>query len=103
MVRRIGNCELTSADVPPADASVGELLEFAHSYDGYEECGSFERCAEVARQKQQNTLGNARACLFFEARRWRHFGEDPDAEAMVYWRALVEAIRRFVEQSSEEQ
>ncbi|MEY4182682.1 MAG: hypothetical protein RLZZ217_1308 [Planctomycetota bacterium] len=41
-------------------------------------------------------MRDLRACLFFEQRRWRHFGDEPDAEAMADIRGLVEAIRERV-------
>jgi hypothetical protein len=34
-----------------------------------------------------------RTCLFFEQRRWRHFGDEPDEEAMEYIRSVVQKIR----------
>ena len=39
-----------------------------------------------------------RACLFFEARRWRHYGDDPGPESLAYWRELVGKIRASVEE-----
>ena len=41
-------------------------------------------------------LADLRACLFFEQRRWHHFGDTPDEESMTYIWALVEAIRNRV-------
>jgi hypothetical protein len=34
-----------------------------------------------------------RTCLFYEQRRWRHFGEVPDEAAMSYIREVLEQIR----------
>ena len=42
------------------------------------------------------TLDELRACLFFDQRAWRHFGEDPDDDGMEYIRALLTAIRSRV-------
>jgi len=95
-VREIGNKNLTMADIPSPDASWREIAEFALTFDGYEFWGSFEKCAEIANAKGQHSLTDLRTCLFFEQRRWRHFGEDPDREAMMYIRALVEKIRSWV-------
>lgn len=83
-------------DIPNPDASWREIAEFALTFNGYEVWGSFEKCAEIANAKRQDSLTDLRTCLFFEQRRWRHFGEDPDGEAMAYIRALVEKIRRRV-------
>jgi hypothetical protein len=74
------------------------------TFDGY---AWAEECGEAANRIQQDyverggfredlTLDETRASLFFEQRRWRHFGETPDDEAMVYIRALLDAIRSRV-------
>lgn len=39
------------------------------------------------------TLREQRCCLFFEQRRWHHFGHGFDEETMKYARALVAAMR----------
>lgn len=91
---------LTLADIPMPDAGLEEISRFGHSFDGYVEMGSFEACAAVANARSCNSLDEARACLFFEMRRWRHFGEEPDEEAFAYMKQLVEAVRRYVGQST---
>jgi hypothetical protein len=96
MASPIPNGQLTLADLPPADADWGAILPFAHSFDGYTAWGSFEACAEIANARRHDSLAELRTCLFFEARRWRHFGHDPDAEAMAYIRGVLEAIRARV-------
>ena len=50
-------------------------------------------CAEIANARRHNSLTDLRTCLFFEQRRWRHFGEDPEGEDMAYIREVVEKIR----------
>ena len=79
-MREIANRDLSLDDVPPFNADWDQIGEFALSFNGYIECGSFERCAEVANNRRNDTLTELRACLFFEQRRWRHFGYEPDAE-----------------------
>jgi len=39
------------------------------------------------------SVTDLRACLFYEWRRWRHLGEDPEGSALDYGRSLIEAIR----------
>ena len=92
-MREIANRDLSLDDVPPFNADWDQIGEFALSFNGYIECGSFERCAEVANNRRNDTLTELRACLFFEQRRWRHFGYEPDAEAMAYIRGLLEKVR----------
>ncbi len=106
MTEHIANAALKEAEVPPADARWGEIGAFALTFNGYEHWGSFEKCAEVGnrwakayaqREALPKSLAELRTCLFFEQRRWRHFGRSPDTDAMMYIRALVEAIRRKVQ------
>lgn len=92
--RPIQNEQLRAADVPEPNADWSTISTFALSFDGYGVHGSFERCAEIANACRSESLTDLRTCLFFEQRRWRHFGEVPDADAMVYIRSLLEQIRR---------
>src|SRR5262245_31371071 len=69
---------------------------FSHTFDGDFEWGSRTKCAEVANAHRHNTLTELRTCLFFEQRRWNHFGDRPDAEAMTYIHGLIAAISKKV-------
>jgi hypothetical protein len=98
----IANADLRERDVPTPGAGWHEIGRFALSFNGYEWCGSFGECADVGNRGLEafresgalpESLAELRTCLFFEQRRWRHFGLDPGDEAMSYVRALVEAIR----------
>jgi hypothetical protein len=95
-MEQIPNNKLQLAQIPGDDASFAELCEFAHTFNGYQAFGSFEACAEIANRGDHSTLSHLRACLFFEARRWRHFGEDPDPETLAEWRQLISKIREKV-------
>jgi hypothetical protein len=95
-MREIANSMLTRADIPSPDTEWQAIAEFALTFNGYEFWGSFEKCAEIANTRQQETLTDLRTCLFFEQRRWRHFGREPAGEDMTYLRELVEKIRRHV-------
>jgi len=105
MQREIASEDLGESDVPLPHAGWQEIGRFALSFNGYEWWGSFQRCAEVANLAAETyresgglpeSLTDLRTCLFFEQRRWRHFGLDPDEEAMNYIGALVEEIRNRV-------
>jgi hypothetical protein len=94
---------LTEKDLPPPNAeNWGVIDQFALSFDGYNYWGSLKKCAEISNNSAQtyrekgilpSSLTDLRTCLFFEQRRWRHFGEHPDKDTMTYIHALVEAIR----------
>ena len=105
MYGEIASSDLRESDLPPPDAGWREIGRFALSFDGYEAWGSFGKCAEVANRwldayltdgALPESLDELRTCLFFEQRRWRHYGYDPDEEAMCYIGALLEGIRERV-------
>ena len=92
----IDNADLRPGDIPVAGAPWDDIQRFALTFDGYNYWDSFEKCAEVANRGNPQNLVEFRTCLFFEQRRWRHFGEEPDAEAMKLIQTLVEGIRTKV-------
>jgi hypothetical protein len=87
---------LLLSQIPSADAEWVEIVRFAHTFNGDKYWGSRERCSEIANARQMDTLEDLRTCLFFEQRRWNHFGEAPDANAMRYIRSLISQIRAKV-------
>ena len=74
---------------------------FALSFDAYSYWGSSRRTsAEADRVRTAHAQGRLprslialRTALFFEQRRWRHFGDDPTGEDLDYIRDVVAAIR----------
>ncbi len=94
----IPNDQLRLADIPADDADLDDLIRFAHTFNGYDAFGGFHACADIANAGDHSSLSHLRACLFFEARRWRHFGDDPSPESLAYWHELVGKIRACVEE-----
>lgn len=92
----IPNESLSETDLPPPNADWNQVSQFAITYDGYERCGSFEKCADIANARLGGSLHNLRTCLFFEQRRWRHFGDYPGEEHMAYFHRIIEEIRELV-------
>lgn len=86
--------DLDIADVPSPDAPLAELKAFARTFDGYARWGSVQACGEIANARDHSSVERLRTCLFFEVRRWHHFGGTPDAKAQACWRHLVAEIRR---------
>jgi len=90
-------------DLLPAEGASWEAIEeFALTYDGY---AYWSDVAELAgRCLQQWTrsgmlpdgLDELRACLFFEERRWHHFGEEPHGRAARYVASLLAGITSAV-------
>jgi hypothetical protein len=101
-MNKIPNSQLIDGDLPSRYAAWKNIIPFAHSFNGYEHCGSVQKCREVARQgvalhkanqDLTQSLSDLRTCLFFEARRWKHLEKNPSKTGLVYVHALVEAIR----------
>ena len=98
----IPNSMLIEKDIPSRRAAWKNILPFAHTFNGYEHCGSVKKCREVAHQgivlhksnkDSQLSLTDLRTCLFYEARRWKHLEKSPNKAALIYVHALVEDIR----------
>jgi len=105
LFEEISNSDLKEEDIPASGAECHEIFSFALTFDGYEAWSSSDKCAAIAnrwaqvyarRQDLPASLSQLRTCLFFEQRRWHHFGYTPDDEALKYIRALVEEIRQKV-------
>lgn len=99
--RKLSNTELRANKIPSSDSDWETIGRFALTFDGFEHWGGSEACAEIANAHRHDTVTDLRTCLFYEQRRWRHFGCDPDAEASRYIRWLVDEIRRRVQLADE--
>lgn len=92
----LSNQDLKRAQVPAQGAPWAAIAPFALTFDGYKRFGNalgdLANKHSTARTVPAD-LAEARACLFFEQRRWRHFGETPDEASMKHIHALVECIR----------
>ena len=97
-MRTMPDEHLRASDVPTEGAPLSELRAFAHTFDGYKRWGSFEQCARIANARDHSSLDTLRTCLFFEVRRWHHFGGDPDPRAEEYWRTLTTKIRHLAQE-----
>jgi hypothetical protein len=92
---------LDSIPVPDSSAPWFDIWEFALTYNGYDRHGGFDGMAKIGNRAQRDWarrgtlpkgLGMARAALFFEQRRYHHFGTDPEDEDERYVRALLGRI-----------
>jgi hypothetical protein len=94
---QISESALHEEHLPQRGASWREIAPFALTFNAYNRLGGLEPAAAIANSKARNpvdcTLTELRAALFFEHRRYHHFGGDPDTAAMVHIHALVEEIR----------
>lgn len=103
--REIGNEALSMDDVPAPESGWDVLQRFALTFDGYAYWGGFDSCGKIANECAglyerdsviPTSLEYLRTALFFEQRRFRHLGWDPDEETMKYIRALVAGIQEIV-------
>jgi len=88
----IANSELNADMIPLPESSYADISEFAITFYGYD----LPNCAELANSRSAVTLSELRAVLFFEQRRYRHFGHNPTGEDLEYIRSLVLKIRERV-------
>ena len=102
---RISDKALSLSDLPSRSAGWPSIAAFAVSMDGYRRWRGFDRCAEIGNEIRAEyaatralppELSRLRTALFFEQRRFHHFGEAPGGEDLTYVRALVNAIRAAV-------
>jgi len=102
---KIPNTQLIESDIPAQRAGWKKIEPFAFTFNGYDHWGSFKKCREIAQlgvttyrnhQGLDQSLTDLRTCLFFEARRWKHFKKKPSKSGMDYIHALLNAIRMRV-------
>lgn len=108
---QISNSDLTEGKLPPPNAGWRVLYKFASSFDGWDYMAKAEPSTKLAtfanailRAFHQDevistdlTMSELRACLFYEASRFRHLGRGyNEARFMPHVHALVEAIRERI-------
>ena len=90
--------ELRDTDLPPAYGDWSDYARFAVTFSPQDR----ELCSEMAADafarwrrtgEVPRRLEELRACLWFEQRRWRFVGREPDTEGMRYAGALIRAMR----------
>jgi hypothetical protein len=95
-IELIPNAKLQRSDIPSRGSDWEIIKKFARTFDGFAELG-FERCAEFANdQRVCVTLSESRGRLFFEYRRYNHFGHPPDANKLEELYKLLELMRQQV-------
>lgn len=87
--------------VPDAAAPLRQIWEFALTYNGYQRRGGSQGAGDLANRalaryeeagELPEDMDDLRCALFFEQRRWRHYGYDPSPADQRYFRALVRRI-----------
>lgn len=102
----VATSAMTIADLPAPDAEEGTYHRFALTFNGYEEMGSLKRCGRIANESIERwrdsrelptTIDELRACMFFEQRRWHHFGYGFDEETMAYLKEIVAKLKDLLQ------
>ncbi|MCX6304066.1 MAG: hypothetical protein NT040_03770 [Bacteroidetes bacterium] len=105
MSDEIHNTDLRLDQIPPIDSDYSQIADFALTFDGYNKIKDIALFANKVVAAFQNghaivvklTLTELRACLFYEQRRYRHFGEDPEGKDRDYINIIVLEIIKRVE------
>jgi hypothetical protein len=96
------NAQLRVHGIPGHGDSWDAVSSFSLSYDGY---AYWDDVCELATRSIRNwtrhhtlppTIDELRGCLFYEQRRWHHFGEDPNGRGEQYVWALLDSLRKLV-------
>lgn len=107
MLALVPSAALSASKVPDYSATWNEITRFAYTFDGYRVYG--DDVGDMANRTRDGfietqlidarlDLDALRGCLFFEARRYAHFGYVPEEEDAPYLRAL---LHRIAEQAAE--
>jgi hypothetical protein len=99
--QQISHQDLREEHIPRPGASWSKIIPFASTFNAYSQLGSLEAAAAVGNRRAtaltDYSFTELRSALFFEYRRYNHFGYDPTTEKMIHLHALVEEIRRRVQ------
>lgn len=99
-----GGERLRKGDVPTLEAGDPRRWErftaFALAWNGYEVFGddlgalaNHELERFEAGEPLSDDVEVLRGCLFFEQRRWRHYGKEPDGAGWDYISSVLDALR----------
>jgi hypothetical protein len=79
--------------IPSIESDWDDIQKFALTIDGY----SLPDVAEMANSRSAKSLTELRSVLFFEQRRYRHFGHRPSGDELIYIKSLIQSIRSKIE------
>ena len=103
--------EKLRVDAIPSNAAPWKTIaRFALTMNGYrvigdEEVGKLANRVKSDFEQNQRSLGGltlteVRGCFFFEQRRFRHFGTEPEGADRIYINALLDEIRGKVSEAT---
>jgi hypothetical protein len=98
----VPNAQLRVHGIPDRGDTWDAVSSFSLSYDGY---AYWDDVSELATRWTRSwtrlhalptSIDEVRACLFYEQRRWHHFGEEPNGRGERYIWALLDTLRSLV-------
>jgi hypothetical protein len=98
----VPNGQLRVHGIPDRGDPWDAVSSFSLSYDGY---AYWDDVSELATRWVRGwtrdrtlptSIDEVRACLFYEQRRWHHFGEEPNGRGAQYVWALLDTVRSLV-------
>jgi hypothetical protein len=104
----IENTGLKLFNIPAIEADYRTIAEFALTFEGYKyfpDLASYANKIVDEYHQDEKIVGSLsltelRGCLFYEQRRYRHFGEDPDGNDLCYIHALLIEIRNKIKMTN---
>ncbi|HPT72172.1 MAG TPA: hypothetical protein PLE74_07815 [Candidatus Cloacimonadota bacterium] len=105
MPDKIHNTDLRIDQIPSINSDYSTIAVFALTFDGYNRIKDIALFANKILAEFQNdhaivakpTLTELRACLFYEQRRFHHFGEDPEGGDREYINILLLEITKRIQ------
>ena len=92
--RSTENDNVPSCAIPKRGDEWSLIVRYAMTLNGYEETGSFHGAAKLANNSDipSLTVKELRVALFFEWRRYNHFGYPPDTSGMEKIYTMLDAL-----------
>ncbi len=92
--RKISNEDLQIADIPSANASFEQIIDFCNTYFAYEIWG--DKCYEIARAGGPDTLDKLRTELFLFYRMLAMEGDPVSQWELEHMRSILDRIRALL-------
>jgi hypothetical protein len=91
--------DYSNIKIPARGDSWDKIIEFAQLIDGYKIKGSFKAAADIANRSKINKLSieDLHVALFFEYRRYNHYGYGPDRESMEHIYKILDLLNYKVQ------
>jgi len=95
-MNKVSSLDYGKIEMPQRGDSWQKIKKFAMEVNGYELKGSFAGAADLANRSKLDelSLSDLHMVLFFEYRRFNHFGYEPDQDAMEHIYDIVDIMNQ---------